>query len=302
MWGARVTPGVHARAELVNVIREQIERPDRVAAAVGNLPGDAKLLWKTLRDASGRISYDVAREVTALDNARFRIAVRELGARLLVWHHYEPSGDRQLIIPEAILHPKTPEPEPVPEVERFEADQVYEPPWMFPQSGAWDLISLLREATRDSLRSTSLHAGDPAIQRRLANRLWRAELESGILPTGYLPFLARVGALLGVLQDLDGRTIPGPEAETWRSAAFTTCARRMVAAWTTSEEWIEGRDRIDLAMYGASWPAFRGTLLRAIADIDDDLWYDQESFVEQLLVMEPDLVRQAQVGATPRAS
>ncbi len=156
-----------------------------------------------------------------------------------------------------------------------------------------------REATRDSLRSSALQAGDPAIQRRLANRLWRAELESGILPTGYLPFLARIGALLGVLQDLDGRTIPGPEAETWRGAAFTTCARRMVAAWTTSEEWIEGRDRIDLAMYGASWPAFRGTLLRAIADINDDLWYDQESFVERLLVTEPDLVRQAQVGATP---
>jgi hypothetical protein len=73
----------------------------------------------------------------------------------------------------------------------------------------------------------------------------------------------------------------------------------MVAAWTTSEEWIEGRDRIDLALYGASWPAFRGTLLRALADIDGDDWYDQDSFVEHLLLTEPDLLSQAQVGSTP---
>lgn len=302
LWGARVTPGVHARADLVNIIRGQIERPDRVSAAVDTLsPGPASL-WRTLRDSGGELPYDNAKEKTGLDDVRFRDAVRELGTRLLVWHRYADgasNGERRLVIPESILHPQAPEPEPVPEVERYEDDQVYEPTWMFPQSGAWDLLTILREASRDSPRTSALRSGDPSIQRRLAHRLWRAELESGVLPTGYVPFLTRVGALLGVLQDLDGRTISGPEAETWRSSAFTTAARRMVAAWMSSEEWIEGRDRIDLALYGASWPAFRGTLLRAIADIADDSWYDQESFVEHLLVTEPDLLRQAQVGSAP---
>src|SRR5690606_5206564 len=51
----------------------------------------------------------------------------------------------------------------------------------------------------------------------------------------------------------------------------------------------------------ASWPAFRGTLLRALADLDEEVWYEQEAFVERLLISEPDLLRQAQVGSTPRS-
>ncbi len=302
LWGARVTPGVHARSDLVTIIKNQIERPDRVAAAVGTLTQPAQALWRALRDNGGRIELDTAREAAQLDGVQFRDAVRQLATRLLVWHSYGPvdaEARRWLVIPESVLHPITPEPEPVPEIERYTNDQVYEPGWLFPQAGAWDLLTLLRESIRDSPRTSALQSGDPSIQRRLAPRLWRAELETGMLPTGYVPFLARVGGLLGVLQDLDGRTIAGPEAATWRNAAFTTAARRMVAAWTSAEEWIEGRDRIDLALYGASWPAFRGTLLRAIAAIDDDGWYDQASFIEHLLATEPDLLRQAQVGSTP---
>ena len=304
LWGARVTPGVHTRAELINIIRGRLERPDRVSAAVDETPPAVRTLWRAIRDAGGSLGYHEARTAVGLRETEFRSAVRELGSRLLVWHRYEPAGDgseRILGVPDGVLHPKTPEPETVPEVQQYPTDEVYEPPWLFPQAGAWDLLTLLRDATRDAPRSSALLGGDPSVQRRLGKRLWRAEMETGVLPTGYVPFLARVGALLGVLQDLDGRTIPGPEAETWRNAAFTTAARRMVAAWTTAEEWIEGRDRIDLAMYGASWPAFRGTLLRALADISDDAWYNAESFVEHLIASEPDLLRQAQVGSTPSA-
>ena len=299
LWGARVTPGVYARAELVNIVRSHIERPERVANAIAALPAGSRMLWDLLRNAGGSLPYEAAMKKVRLARAPFRYAVRELGNRLLVWHSYRGTDDeveRWLEIPQAVLHPQTPEPEPVPEVERYETEEAYEPPWVFPQAAAWDLLTVLREAGRDSPRTSALRSGDPSIQRRLGGRLWRAELETAMLPTGYLPFLARIGALLGILQDLDGRTIPGPEAETWRNAAFTTAARRMVAAWTTAEEWIEGLDRIDLALYGASWPAFRGTLLRSIASIDDDAWYDQESFVEKVLVTEPDLLRQAQVG------
>ncbi|MEZ4572565.1 MAG: helicase-associated domain-containing protein [Thermomicrobiales bacterium] len=302
LWGARVMPGVHARAELINIIRGRLERPDQVSAGMERLPEIVRQLWRRLRDAGGSIPYDAAREATGLSTTAFRGAVRDLGSRLLVWHAYGPSDDghaRYLRIPDGILHPQVPEPEPTPEIARFESDEVYEPGWMFPQAAAWDLLTILRDATRDAPRSSALLGGDPAIQRRLGRRLWRADMETGGLPTGYMPFLARVGALLGVLQDYDGRTIPGPESETWRNAAFSTAARRMVAAWTSAEEWIEGRDRIDLAMYGASWPAFRGTLLRAIADIGDDAWNDEESFVEYLIATEPDLLRQAQVGSTP---
>jgi hypothetical protein len=301
-WGARVTPGLHARAELVNVIRAQIERPERVEREAARLTKPARALWQSLRETGGTLAYEQAEAASGLRQPAFRQAVRELGTRLLVWHVDDEDADgahRLLGIPDGILHPQTPEPEPLPEIAPVAEEDVFEPAWVFPQSAAWDLLTVLREAVRGGPRWSGLVSGDPALQRRLADRLWRAELETGVLPTGYLGFIARIGALLGVLQERDGRAGPGPEAEPWRQAAFTTAQRRMVAAWTASDDWIEGRDRIELAMYGASWPVFRATLLRALADLDEDVWYDQERFVERLIASEPDLLRQAQVGSVP---
>lgn len=300
LWGARVTPGLHARAELVNIIRAQVERPERVERELGRLSASARQLWATLRERGGACPYDAARDASRLPEAQFRATVRDLGERLLVWHSYDAEGDRLLVIPEGILHPQMPEPEPIPEVGAVDPEDVYEETWAFPQAAAWDLLTILRETTRDAPRWSALLSGDPAIQRRLGSRLWRADLETGVVPTGYIGFLTRIGALLGVLQEHDRRALPGPEAETWRSGAFTTAARRMVAAWTGAEEWIEGRDRIELALYGASWPAFRGTLLRALGDLEEDVWYDQEGFIERLMIAEPDLLRQAQVGSVPK--
>ncbi len=301
LWGANVTPGVHSRAELINIIRGQVERPDRVERELARLSAASRSLWRSLRERGGQGSYDDTRDDSGLADLPFRAAVRELGERLLIWHAYDrESGQRLLVIPDGILNPRRPEPLPVPEVERVDEEDVFEEAWGFPQAAAWDLLTILRQSGRDGPRWSALVSGDPAIQRRLGSLLWRTDLESGIIPTGYLGFLARIGASLGVLQEVDGRSAPGPEAPSWRSAAFTTANRRMVAAWTASEEWIEGRDRLDLALYGASWPAFRASLLRSLSELDEDHWFDQDAFVEHLIASEPDLLRQAQVGSVPK--
>ena len=117
------------------------------------------------------------------------------------------------------------------------------------------------------------------------------------MPTGYLAFLARVGASLGVLRELDERAAVGEPATAWREAAFTTAQQRMVAAWTASEEWIEGRERVDANLYGAAWPVLRAGLLRGLGELQDERWHDEERFVERLLRSQPELLRQAQVAA-----
>ena len=297
-WGARVTPGIHARAELIDIIVRQLQRPDRINEALRTAPESSARIWESVKDAGGEVPFDSIRSGGDLDERELRDAVRHLGERLLLWHRYA-GNERRLTIPDDVLNPRPPEPTPLPELTIVPPDQVYEPGWIFPQAAAWDLLTLLREANRASPRSSAMFDGDPTIQRRLRDRLWWADVDSSMLPTGYLPFITRIGALLGVLQDLGGRIVPGPEAEPWRNSAFTTAARRMVAAWTGADDWIEGRDRVDLATYGASWPVFRGTLLRAVAALDSADWTDQESFVNYLLASEPDLLRQAQVGSAP---
>lgn len=300
-WGANIAPGVHPRSEIINIVRDQLTNPDRVRRYIENLSLPARRTWEAIVQAEGALPIEAVPPDEDVRPARRRGVIRDLAAPLLVWHQVKISEsgeiERNLVIPEAILHPPQPKPEPLPDLSTYEPDDVFETEWIFPQSATWDLITVLREVVVRQPRWNALIDPDPAIIRRLSGRLWLSDRESGDIPTGYVPFLVRIGALMGLLREDESRAMIGQRVRNWRRGAFTTAQRELVRAWISAEEWIEGEDRLDLTLYGASWPAFRATLLRALGELDPDLWYDQESFVDRLLRAEPDLLRQAQIGA-----
>ena len=299
-WGARVMPGIHARAELDKLVREHLTRPERVARLVAGLSASARELWQALRTADGSLPLEQALPATRFSPGRRRSIISELATPLLVWHSSVEDADvatRYLFVPADVLNPVREDPPPPPELLDVASDAVVEPEWLFPEGAAWDLLTVLREVVLHHIRWADLVEPDPALVRRLRPRLWRSDRETGDLPTGYLPFLVRLGALLGVLQNNDNRAAPGPEARAWRERAFAPAQQRMSAAWASAETWVEGLNRLELVLYGAAWPAFRGALLAALGRLEADIWYEEASFIERLLRSDPDLLRQAQVGA-----
>lgn len=304
-WGARVIPAMHARGELVGLVREQLIRPDRVERQIGNLSAPARNAWARLKTAGGVVAIDDLLPPADVPLLTRRRIMRELASPLLLWHGYE--GERRLaIVPQAILEPEPPKVEPPPELRRVDDGDVVEPEWIFPYAASWDLLTILREVTATNPRWKPLAESDPTIVRRLRRKLWLADRETLDIPTGYIELLVRLGALMGVLREnSNDRAVPGEIAQSWRESAFTTASQRMVAAWASAEEWIEGRERVDANLYGASWPRVREILLRALGALDEGQWYDEQRFVERLLRAEPDLLRQAQVaavGSTRRAA
>ena len=300
LWGARVTPGIHARAELVNIIRENLEKSERVSRYVNNLSGPARDIWARLKASGGELPLEEAFAGDASKPAARRRVLRELANPLLIWHGYADGPDgliRVLRIPEAVLNPVRIEPPAVPDLEPLDDGDVSEPLWVHPYSAVWDMLTVLREVAYGGPRWRALQEGDPAIQRRFRARLWRSDPDGGDIPTGYVEFMAQLGASMGVLRDENGRAIPGNEARTFRESAFSTATRKAVQSWTALEGWPEGRERVDLALWGASWPAFRATLLKALAELDEGVWYDESTLIQRLLRREPDLLRQAHVGA-----
>jgi hypothetical protein len=300
-WGARVIPAMHARGELVEIVREQLVRPERVERYIANLSGPARNAWARLKTAGGRVLLDELIAPRDVPLAARRRILRELATPLLVWHGFAPDADseprREAVVPRAILTP-TPRATPVaPELELFDDADVVEPEWVFPYAASWDLLTLLREVVTGLPRWRALADGDAALARRVSRRLWRADRETRELPAGYLAFLARVGAALGVLREEDERATAGEPASAWREQAFTSAQQRMVAAWTASEEWIEGRERMDAHLYGAAWPVLRAGLLRGLAELEEERWHAEERFIERLLLAQPELLRQLQVGA-----
>lgn len=299
LWGARVTPGVHARAELLNIVRENLERPERVSRYINNLSGTTRDIWAKLKASAGSLPIEALFQGVRGNQAARRRVLRELGDPLLIWHGYTDQNDglqRVVRIPQVILSPVLPERPSAPDLREIDGADVSESRWVFPYAAAWDLLTILREVTQSGPRWRSLVEGDPALERRLQKRLWRAEPEGG-LPTGYAPFLAQIGASMGVVRDDVGRAVLGNEAKAWRESAFSTATLKMTQTWTSIESWPEGRERIDIALWGASWPAFRTTLLKALGELEEGVWYDEQVFIQRLLQREPDLLRQAHVGA-----
>jgi hypothetical protein len=304
VWGARIIPAMHARGELVSLLREQLSRPERVERMVADLSDAARNAWARLKTAGGVLPVDDLLDPANVPLIMRRRILRELAAPLLIWHAYA-DDTRLAVVPQAILNPTPVEVEPPPILRVVETDDVVESPWLFPYAAAWDLLTIVRDVAGSPPRWRPLAEGDPAIIRRLRRKLWRTDPETLDLPTGYISFLVRLGATMGVLREDDERAVPGDAAASWREHAFTTASQRMVAAWTSAEDWIEGRERVDANLYGAAWPAFRETLLRALGELEEDHWYDQARFIERLLRVQPNLLRQAQVaavGATRRAS
>ncbi|MGH9176795.1 MAG: hypothetical protein ACRD1H_20670, partial [Vicinamibacterales bacterium] len=215
-WGARVVPAMHARGELVGLLRDQLARPERVERQVAALTAPARNAWARLKTAGGVVPLDELLPPQDVPLLTRRRIVRELAAPLLLWHGYD--GDRRLaIVPRAILSPEPPKVEPPPDPRLVDAGDVEEPEWLFPYAAAWDLLTILREVTANSPRWKPLAEADPAIARRLRRRLWLADRETLDIPAGYIDLLARIGALMGVLrEDGNERAIPGEMAQSWR--------------------------------------------------------------------------------------
>jgi hypothetical protein len=298
-WGARVVPAMHPRGELVGIVREQLSRPERVERYATNLSQPARNALAQLKQAGGVVPLDELISPTDVPLAARRRIVRELSVPLLLWHGYA-AGDppvRLAFLPRALVQPEPRQSEPVPELREVEGSDVDEAAWVYPCAAAWDLLTILREVVNSRPRWRALVEGDPALLRRLRRRLWRADPETFDLPTGYPGFLARIGGMVGVLREEDDRAAPGDEAARWREGSFTSATQRMVAAWAAAEDWLEGRERVDANLWGASWPAIRGILLKELGEIEEDRWVDEASFIDRLLRSQPDLLRQAQVVA-----
>lgn len=298
-WGARVIPAMHPRGELVGIVREQLSRPERVERLTTTLSQPARTAFARLKQAGGVVPLDDLISPVDVPLAARRRILRELATPLLLWHAYG-EGDppqRLVFLPRAVLQPEPRPVEPAPELRVVEAADIEEAPWVFPFAAAWDLLTLLREVSATQPRWRALIESDPALVRRLRRRLWRADPESFDLPTGYLGFLARIGGMIGVLREDDERAAPGDEAARWREGSFAAATQRMIAAWMAAEDWLEGRDRVDVNLWGASWPAVRAILLKALGDLDEERWIDEAGLIDRLLATEPELLRQVQIAA-----
>ena len=316
-WGTRVIPGLRQRDDLEGQILRHVEDSERVAAVVRQRHDDARAIWHYVRGQLEGLSVDLADVAKTTDlsrndpatRQRLRDALAELEESLLVWHTYV-DGQRKLFVPREIRVPHPDRPE-MPPLTPVIAVTVPEASWQPTDALAWDLLTVVRELSMPGAPAIDDTSDLPrAWLRHLHRRLWRRD-DSGP-PAGYVSFLmelARAEELLVPRAEDDAVLTVAPSARAWRDLSFPRQTELLRQRWLGHPDWIEGRGRDDLAIWGADWRGFRRRLLAQLAAVpepeteaagDGGSWYPVEAVATWIAARDPDLLGPTFTVATAR--
>lgn len=310
LWGIQVIPGLREREDLSRQVLHQVSDPARVEAVAAKRRRDAARLWARVRGEPGGapVALSVAAESAGLgadgsSNAkRLREALADLETALLVWHTYRPDGSRWLFVPAEIRAP-VPVDESVPPLTPLVTPTVDVTSWRHPHALAWDLLTVLRELAAPPAPHGDRTAAFPRVWLRALNRrLWNPG--DDVPPLDYLDFLIELALAEGLLHRRDGSD--GPHLELtggireWRDRSFPEQMDRLRGWWLNSRDWIEGRGRADIEVWGADWRGFRRRLLPHLAELDPAAWYPVESVATWVAAREPALLGATFTAATAR--
>ena len=296
-WGIRVIPGLRRRHDLITEILRQVNSTRRIDAVIESLSPDGKKMWDVVRkDAGlGPIRLDEAVRRAGLEvperpeglvitrTAALRDVLTELESALLVHHTYLKDGSRALFVPQEILNPGTvPTAAPLRPLQPLR-DDIPEPEARHPSAIAWDVLTVVREIA--SKGAPVWVPGEPVSrtwQRQLNSRLWFGGDE--VPPEGYLGFLLYLALGVGVLEP--GPRAPGaggdkhairpvltPRVRQWRGYTFANQVAALRDVWLFADQWIEGREREQIDVWGADWQGFRRRLLGDLRDMDPHEWF-----------------------------
>ncbi len=316
IWGVSVVPGLRRRDDLVSQLLRRVADSKRVAAVAAALSADAARLWRRVRDEpDGQpVLLAIAAAEVGLDGddprlgQRLRRALAELETALLVWHSYHRDGSRWLFVPAEIRSPSPPATPQLPPLAPL-IDVVPEPPpWHHPDALAWDLLTLLRDVS-DPLAAPWPAGSDPPRPRlrRLNGGLWHRG--DDVPPPGYLDFLVTLAAGEGLLRPDDeekSHLVLDPSARRWRGQSFAQQTERLRRRWLDHPDWIEGRSRDEIDVWGADWGSARRKLLALVAspkiETEPGTWYALDSVAARLASLDPDLLGPTFTAATARST
>ena len=318
VWGISVLPGLRGREELGRRLLRQLGESERVDKFTSSLRHDASRLWQRVREAPG--SQAVPLSLAAADAGlagdeprtagRLRQALADLESSLLLWHTYRPDGQRWLFVPEAIRSPRPPPAPVLPPLLPIIAPMVEPPPWRPPFALAWDLLTLLREISLPDAPPWLAGEMPPSRLHRLGDRLWCQD--DDLPPTGYLDFLIALALAENLVAEsepgahLRPRLVLAAGARSWRDRSFAQQQDRLRWWWLASEDWIEGRERGEVQVWGADWRGARRKLLSLLAAeaiaLEPGVWYAIDSVAARIAAHDPDLLGGTFTAATARAS
>jgi hypothetical protein len=324
-WGIRVIPGLRRRHDLITEMLRQVNSTRRIDTVIAALGPAATSLWEIVRaeaeigplrlteaiERAGLTVQEAPEGLAITQGAKLRDALTELESSLLVHHTYLKDGSRALFVPQEILNPGTvPTAVPLRPLQPLSGD-IPEPEQRHPAAIAWDVLTMVREIT--SKGAPVWVPGEPVSrtwQRQLNSRLWLQGEE--VPPEGYLGFLLYLALGVGVLEpgshgpgtggDKNAiRPVPTPRVRQWRGRGFAHHIAALRDVWLYADQWVEGRERGQIDVWGADWQGFRRRLLGDLGEIDPHEWFLLTDVARRLAEQDTGIVGSTFTAASSRS-
>lgn len=326
IWGIKVVPGLRRRGDLISQMLKQMTNADRAQRVIEGRGRPARALWDVVRSGAERGPMPLAEALAAAglavpefaspdyirSGARALNALSELESALLVFHTYRRDGSRWLFVPQEILHPgEVATTLPLQPLQPLAEGLVPEPAPVCREALAWDLLTVLREISEHVapvwVPGESLSR---AWQRRVNRRLWRSGED--VPPRGYLGFLIHLALGAGVVTPGEHsvtsaadkgaiRPVVTPMIREWRRLSFAAQMERLRTIWLATDQWIEGREREEIDVWGADWRGFRHRLLAALESLGTGEWVMLDDLAARLAEQDPTIIGATFTAASARS-
>lgn len=326
IWGIKVVPGLRRRGDLISQMLKQVANADRAQRVIEGRSRPARALWDAVRSRADGGPMPLVDALAAADlavpefsspdfvrsGARALNALSELESALLVFHTYRRDGSRWLFVPQEILHPgEVAATLPLQPLQPLAEGLVPEPRPVFREALAWDLLTVLREISEHV--APVWVPGEPlsrAWQRRVNRRLWHGGED--VPPRGYLAFLFHLALGAGVVAPGEQPITSGadkgairpavtPMIREWRRLSFAAQMDRLRTVWLATDQWIEGREREEIDVWGADWRGFRHRLLAALESLTAGEWVMLDDLATRFAEQDPTIIGTTFTAASARS-
>lgn len=283
------------KSELVGIMSEFLGTGQGKTLLLGGLSPAAQSFYNYLEAEGGRASAGQVKKHFGWNERELRAASYSLLQRALVWDALD-ADRRVLFIPNNLLKSMQNGPTKLaPSLQpKLDAPTPYATLSRYPYEMAWDMLTLLSEASRSDLQLT---LQDTRITKRVTKKVNDSFLQPEDLKTGmtseYVDATVHMAQAMALMSERTGEqpalTLT-PRAEDWAKLSFDAQRRRLYGLWLEDRKWSEPATYGTIYWWNSDLTGARKRLVQHILELPAEKWISLEGFLKQVQLADPFII------------
>jgi hypothetical protein len=287
------------KSELIGVMSEFLATGQGKQLLLSSLSPASQSLFAYLEQEGGKATAGGVKKHFNWSEREFRAATMGLIQRGLLWDILQDEGRdvvrRYLFIPRDLINGGSQvgttkiSPYMLP---KLDAPAPYGVITKLPYELAWDLLTLLAEASQGELQLT---LQDTRITKRVAKKVNENFLHPEDMKAGseYIDMVVHLAQSLGLLAETHGdqpALAITPRIDEWAAHNFDSQRRRLYGMWQEDRKWSEPATYGTIYWWNSDLTGARKRLIKHLLELPVNKWISVEGFLRQIHMTEPFLI------------